>query len=278
MTQRFRLPFALVPGLALALAACGQTAVPPVLPEVTLVTSDAGLQAPATLTSGLVAVTLRNTGQRVQYTELARLKTGATQAQVQAALTTGNFAALDTLVTESGATADVDPGGSTRVILDLAAGSYLVLDHGTTPDAPPVIAGTISVTSRVGPSVADPTFNVKVVGTDFAYDLPKTVKAGAQLWQFVNAGQEAHELILVKLHDGKTAADVQAFLDQPNPDFSSAPGDPAGGNSPISAGIREFFPVNLPAGNYVALCGVPDPATGKSHFDLGMIMAFTVSN
>ena len=194
------------------------------------------------------------------------------------ALTAGNFAALDSLVTEAGATADVDPGASNRVILDLAAGSYLVLDLGASPDAPPVIAGSISVTPRVGPAVTDPAFSVKVVGTDFAYALPTTVKSGSQLWQFVNAGRDAHELILVKLHDGKTAADVKAFLDQPNPDFSNAPGDLVGGNSPISAGIREFFSVDLRPGNYVALCGIPDADTGKSHLDLGMITALTVSN
>lgn len=266
--------------LALSLAACGQTplSTPPALPEIAVTASDSGVQAPATLESGLVAVTLKNSGQRIHYLELARLKPGATRAQVQAALDVQDAAALDLLLIEAGATSDVDPGGSNRVILDLSVGSYLLLDAGATLDAANVIAGTLNVTQRVGLAVPDPAYGLKVVGRDFAYEMPGTVKAGAQLWQFMNAGQQTHEISLVKLHDGKTMADVKAFLDGPNPDFGNAPGDLVGGNAPISGGVREFFTVSLTAGNYVALCGIPDPATSKGHFDLGMMTAFTVGN
>ena len=266
--------------LSLTLAACNQVPLPtpPALPEIAVLASDSGVLAPATLESGLVAVTLKNSGQRVHYAELARLRANATRAQVQAALDTHDAAALDLLLIEAGATSDVDPGGSNRVILDLAVGSYLLLDAGLTPDAANVIAGSLTVTQRAGLPVPDPASGLKVVGKDFAYEMPGTVKAGAQLWQFVNAGQQTHELLIVKLHDGKTIADVKTFLDGSNPDFSNAPGDPVGGNAPVSGGVREFFTVSLAVGNYVVLCGVPDPATQKGHFDLGMMTAFTVVN
>jgi hypothetical protein len=34
--------------------------------------------------------------------------------------------------------------------------------------------------------------------------------------------------------------------------------------------------VDLPAGNYALICFIPDPATGKAHFELGMLGELTV--
>ncbi|THF84305.1 hypothetical protein E7T09_20010 [Deinococcus sp. KSM4-11] len=262
---------------SLALVACSQTAVPATLPEVTVTAADSGVQAPATAQSGLLAVTLTNTGARPHTIFLLRPKAGHTQAEVQAALNAADEAALYTLADGYGGTMDVAPGTSERVILDLPAGTYLRLDDAADPSAAPVITGTLTVTARSGAAVSEPASDVKVTGTDFAYALPSTIRAGTHMWQFVNAGQEAHELGLVKLHDGKTLADVKAFLDQPNPDFSNAPGDFVGGNIPLSAGVREFTSHTLSAGNYVAVCFIPDPASGKPHFDLGMLTEFTVT-
>ncbi len=270
----------LAASLTLALAACGQSPAPApaALPEVTVTASATGDTLPGALTSGLVAVTLQNTDQRPHSAEFVRLRPDVTQDAVQSALAAGDFETLGTLVVESGSTPEVQAGGSGRVILDLLAGDYLVVDESANPDDPPVIAAHVSVTPRSGPAVAEPQADLTVNASDFAFDLPGNLHAGPQLWQFVNVGAQPHEVFVVKLHDGKTVDDVKAFLDEPQPDFSQAPADYVTGIPPIGAGLREFYPITLDAGRYVAVCGVMDPATGEPHDDLGMIMAFTVTN
>ena len=44
----------------------------------------------------------------------------------------------------------------------------------------------------------------------------------------------------------------------------------------LMVGQSAWVPLDFPPGNYVFVCGVPDPATGKPHALLGMLLPFTV--
>ncbi|MFD1734086.1 hypothetical protein ACFSC4_27065 [Deinococcus malanensis] len=68
-----------------------------------------------------------------------------------------------------------------------------------------------------------PKADVKATLKDFKVELPKTVKAGKQLWEISNAGQETHHLMLMRLNDGKTMKDVEAFFKAPDPSQAGAP-------------------------------------------------------
>ena len=62
---------------------------------------------------------------------------------------------------------------------------------------------------------------------------------------------------------------------------SPAPSGPppwtdVGGLTGIAAGTTVNMDVDLPAGDYAFICFIPDPATGKAHFELGMLGALTV--
>jgi hypothetical protein len=50
-----------------------------------------------------------------------------------------------------------------------------------------------------------------------------------------------------------------------------------GGLPPIRAKQTECPDLKLAKGNYAAVCFVTDPATGKSHLELGMITPFTIA-
>jgi hypothetical protein len=45
----------------------------------------------------------------------------------------------------------------------------------------------------------------------------------------------------------------------------------------MNPGYTNWAVLDLEAGDYLAICFVPDPATGQPHFALGMVMPFTVA-
>jgi hypothetical protein len=51
----------------------------------------------------------------------------------------------------------------------------------------------------------------------------------------------------------------------------------AGGIGALMAGKSGWFDIELTPGNYIALCFVPSPTTGKAHFAMGMITPFSVA-
>ena len=50
-----------------------------------------------------------------------------------------------------------------------------------------------------------------------------------------------------------------------------------GGVAPMNPGLTNYLEIDLTAGDYFAICFVPDFETGAPHFALGMIMPFTVA-
>lgn len=102
------------------------------------------------------------------------------------------------------------------------------------------------------------------VATEYAYDGPETLEAGWTQMTLDNQGELAHDLILVKLGEGKTMADVMAALE------AGAPPDWAefyGGTS-AEAGQSASYYVETTPGNYILLSfgaaedAPPDAAQG----------------
>lgn len=112
--------------------------------------------------------------------------------------------------------------------------------------------------------------------TDFAFAGPDTIAPGFTTIRLDNQGQQAHHLIIGKFADGKTMQDFMAALKaDPNaePPFMSW----HGAASAADPGSSAAGTVNLPAGNYVAICFMPDPMDGKDHLSKGMTREFVVA-
>jgi len=120
---------------------------------------------------------------------------------------------------------------------------------------------------------AEPVADGEVKLLDFAFVLPPEIKAGEQTWKIVDEGQQAHEMQLIKLAEGKTMDDVQHWMHQPEgaPPFANV-----GGIQGIDAGETAYLHLNLTPGNYVALCHIPDTESMKEHMELGMVLPFIV--
>jgi uncharacterized cupredoxin-like copper-binding protein len=116
---------------------------------------------------------------------------------------------------------------------------------------------------------------ITVTATDYAFDAPAEIPSGITTMRLVNNGHELHHVQLVRLTDGKTAADLSAALKQPGPPppwMQSASGPNA---APPGSSTQATF--MLAPGNYAMLCMIPGP-DHTPHFAKGMVRPLTVSN
>ncbi len=115
---------------------------------------------------------------------------------------------------------------------------------------------------------------------DFKFvGLPARLPPGTYTWTVMNEGKQPHLLELLELLPGKTFQDVYDAANGPPSD-----GPPAGlfaGDasyaSLFAAPAQSFTKaLTLHPGNYIAVCPIPDAATGRPHFTLGMIQELRV--
>jgi hypothetical protein len=259
---------------ATQLTAHAAAATPPV---VDVMASDYAFEAPDVLPSGLVTVRLMNHGQEPHHAQLLRLNDGVTFDQFATALHTEGEGALR-MATISGGPGALGPLKSAEVTLDLTTGSYVLACFIASPDGVPHLAKGMLKPLTVTAGAADPSALPEVAGTmtlrDFTFDLPDRLPAGSVTYRVVNDGPQPHELNVLKLAPGATVDDVRAWLANPS---TPPPFEAVGGMNGLSAGVDGFMTVDLKPGEYVAICNIPDPASGWPHSRLGMIRAFTVA-
>jgi hypothetical protein len=274
MSRNSRFIFAVVLLIAGLAVACAPAAAP--IPPVTIRARDFSFEAPAKLNAGLTNIKLINEGQEMHHAQLARLKDGVTMEQLGQVMRDNPNAALG-MITLAGGPGAIGPGQSTEVTLDLAVGQYLMLDLIPGADGVPHMGkGMLSNFAVEGTkaATAEPNTDRTVTLKDFMFDLPLTVKAGAQTWKIVNEGPQPHEIIIFRLNDGKTMDDVMAWAQTQT---GAPPFTMLGGMQGLAPGQAGWLPLDLKPGSYIAACDIPDPTTGKPHSEMGMLMPFTVN-
>jgi hypothetical protein len=107
---------------------------------------------------------------------------------------------------------------------------------------------------------------------DYAFKLSRPLSAGSHTFRVVSEANQPHEVELLKLAPGKKAADVLAWIKNPN---GPPPGEGIGGTAPAAKGIPVYFTADITPGDYVLLCFLPGP-DGKPHFAHGMQLMQTV--
>jgi hypothetical protein len=284
----------LLPGVIRALETTTPTPLPALGPEyqeLRLVATDHAFTITGQTTAGFTLVTLVNDGQEAHHAQLMHLPEGQTFEELQAAMGQSPEAILD-LGRFVGGPSAVAPGGQTQVILHLAAGRYVALCFIESPDGVRHLAKgmvqsfevTASATSN---AAAEPKSTGTVTMRDMAFSLPAEIAPGPQLWEIVNKGPQPHEFALLKLAPGLTPEQAVRILAAPPPSPEAThvgtpaadgppPFTPVGGTTALAAGLRAWAVLDLASGEYLALCFVPDAATGKPHAALGMVAPFTV--
>ena len=132
-------------------------------------------------------------------------------------------------------------------------------------------------TSNLRDARADVARDVRVVtvhAKDFAFDIPKSIPAGPTTFRLVNDGKESHHLSIIKLEQGKTAADFgEAMKGGPPPEWAVAVGGP---NAAVP-GQTIAATIDMAPGNYVVVCFIPSPGEQVPHAAKGMIAPLTVT-
>lgn len=258
------------------LAACAPEPQSTTMPNVTLTAKDFAFEMPERLPGGLVSITFDNQGKEPHQANLARLHDGVTREQLQQAMQGPPEQALS-LVSFVGGPNIVDPGMHQTVVVDLPAGQYVAICFIASPDGHSHVEKGMTtfftVDAPASEQPAAPTTSELVTLKDFAIEVPETLSPGATTWKVWNNGSQPHEVGLMRLAEGKTMSDLEAFMQDPSGDQPFAY---VGGMAALDPGKSAWVTLTLEPGEYVGLCFVPDPSTGKAHMELGMMQSFTV--
>lgn len=114
---------------------------------------------------------------------------------------------------------------------------------------------------------------VTIIATDYAYQMPDTIDAGAVEFVLRNNGTELHHAQFVRIDGNHTVQELLAALGQhgPPPAWAVLAGGP---NTP-NPGAESRGIVSLKAGRHAIICVIPSP-DGKPHVAKGMVREFIV--
>lgn len=245
--------------------------------QIAITARDYSFDAPRTLPTGISSFTLRNAGMEDHHAQLLGLNESVTIEQFGQAVAGNPDAALALVSTEGGPGA-VEPGKTgNEVFLDLKAGNYLLVCLIPSPDGIPHLAKGMVQPVTVAPpptSAQLPPSSATVDMFDFGFTIPQ-LRAGQQTLKITNSGPQAHEFAVVQIPNDVTPAQLAEALQnlegEPPFPITNVPGFQA-----IDKGGTGWLSLNLTAGSYVALCFIPDQATGAPHAALGMVQPFRV--
>lgn len=243
------------------------------IPNVTVSVVDGKLVIPAEIPSGIVQFTYVGTNPDTEYVDIARLAEGATLDEIKPLLDASNddpgpalekvsiygFQASDTI--------------SSTIIYDLLPGGYVVTLNAGAAD---MDQDLVPFTPGPDSGAAAPGADVSVEMDDFAYVMPDKIPAGPHLWEISNVGKQWHMMLIAHLADGQTVDDILKMMGEPGDD-SLLGSTIVDAYLPMSPGNRAWVTIDLPPGNYAAVCPLPDLMGDMSpHAMKGMVHAFTV--
>jgi hypothetical protein len=141
--------------------------------------------------------------------------------------------------------------------------------------AAPLVAVVLGACSKKPAPAAQTTPTViTITGTDFAFGAPDTVPAGLVTLRFLDQGQEPHQAVVMRLDSGKTMADLQTMMANPEAPVPAWLAFPIGVSIIAPADSGNATAVLLP-GHYAIVCFIPSP-DGTPHVMKGMVRPFEV--
>lgn len=240
-------------------------------PPVTFTAKDFSFTGPTSIAGGWQTIKLVNEGRDFHQIQFLKLPPGKTAVHFRQAMSRNNWRRLPQWVQRHGGVNSVSPGAEAVVVINLVPGEYVLICG--IPDMrgrPHIVQGMISSLLVKPPSTPPPapSADVIVTGVDFSYVVNGTLKPGPRIIQFKNDGEQAHEVVLVKLQSG---ASTQNFLRAYRPGGVPNPaGKTIGGVVGLDPGLDSYIQIDLEPGRYGLLCFLGDPITGAPHFSRGM--------
>ena len=252
------------------------------LPELTVIaTEDSYTVSESAITAGRYLVHLINQAPAELYAAFLQLPDDVTIDDFSALLTDP-----ETTQPPDWYYSTFSPGGISAtqgeeswVVIDLPAGAYAV--HSDTPESGLPAAG-IQVTGELPTDLPAPSAQAKVDMVEMMFHLDPPIVAGAQILEVTNSGEQMHFFTLASVPAGTTVEDFMSLAAS----FSGTPTDsslsfeaiqPYFDTSNQSPGTTAWAALDIVPGTYLALCFVPDPATGTPHAMLGMVNVLEIA-
>jgi hypothetical protein len=237
---------------------------------------DFSLDAPDSVTAGWTTFHFVNDGPSLHHAALARLDSGKTVADLEAAMK-DPAAPPPKWVTFVGGPNAPDPNSESDATFNLPAGSYAVLCFVDMPDHVPHFAKgmirPLKVVASNAPAAPEPTADATVTLSDYAFTVSGKLTPGKHTIKIVNKGPQDHEIELARIAPGKTSKDLLTWIGKPD---GPPPGNALGGIAGAANGTTAYITVDLQPGNYAFICFLPDAKDHKTHAEHGMVRDFKV--
>jgi hypothetical protein len=118
-----------------------------------------------------------------------------------------------------------------------------------------------------------PAADVKLVMSEYAFDLSAPLVSGRRSIRVENAGTQPHHVAFVRLGAGRSLNDFLASLrDMQGPRLDHE----VGGTTAIAPGGVNVVTADFEPGEYALICFIPDTRDGVSHMRHGMVRQITV--
>jgi len=240
--------------------------------------TDYGFSGPTQAPAGAVTFTLKNAGKEPHHLVVLRLEQGRTYDSLVAALKKPGRppAWIHPVSGPNG----ISAGEEANAQLVLEPGPHAVICFVPTAEGIPHFAkgmmSPLEVTAGDGAPHAElPPADIVLTLSDYTFTMSAPLTSGRHVIEVRNGAAQMHEVVLARLHPGKTAAQLAEY--QTGGRKGEEPGTYIGGASPMGPGDHARFVVDLPPGHYGLICFVPDAGDGKPHTAHGMIKDLTVS-
>jgi hypothetical protein len=244
--------------------------------------SDFTFEAPAEIPAGFTTFKLANAGPNFHHMVIARIDSGKTFADAQAALT-AHAPPPGWLVTLGGPNAP-DPGGESNATVDLMPGNYVLFCMVDMPEMIPHVARGMIKELKVNPAsggkAKSPNADVDVTLFDYNFALSKQLSAGPTTFKVTSKPEgQPHEIELIRLAPGVTGEQFMKWMEAAvaGKAEGAPPGSAIGGVAPAHPGATQYFTADLTPGDYLLVCFFPDTGDGRPHFMHGMMQTITVS-
>jgi hypothetical protein len=237
----------IVAGLLAAACSPGEQTASAAAPVYTIEVSDTGLITPEQIPTGIITISFKNIGKIAHNPFIVRLNEGVTAEQFMTALAQENPMAAVSLVHLLGGLS-VAPGAEQQIIYDLRPGTHVAMDFG---EQGPIT--TLFQTGGEKSESAAPEAQVKVQLNDFTFIMPDQIKAGPQTWQIENAGNQWHEMGIIKLNEGVDVHAVITALNQAEEPAGPPPFEEVAFWAPISEGEQAWTTLDLKPGVYTVI-------------------------
>lgn len=229
-----------------------------------------------TVPAGPVTFDVTNSGSEPHHMMIGKLHEGETRESFLATYgTDGEIAAMGLIDSTGGITA-IDPGMSGEVTSHLDEGDYIFVCYMPAPDGTRHLMKdmltSFTVTAADDEVPADPVADSTIIAGDYVIVIPDGF-TGQGIVELENQGQEAHEVSLMRMEDGKTFDDVLAWYGAPAgpPPFTNV-----GGVGVVQPGGSAWTNMSLTPGHYLAVCFV-SMADGTPHVLVGMQAEFDIA-